>query len=205
MKKVNPEKVRIDNLKQVLLKEGLPQEIQAYMYAEIVEQFDAADSHGSFSRDVRWAGFANQYRRKDGTIIPAWGGVDRAVIRGKDGEFVRLGRWVGDNRPNAARTAKARKKKENKNKVLGRLRAHHQGGIRRVKESDKPMNLSGKLRNSVVSRLLIKGDKIYLVTPAEGKDYRVYQERKRRFNYFTQKDIKQITEMTARRLQNGFL
>jgi phage gpG-like protein len=35
--------------------------------------------YGGSYRGVTWAGFANQYTRTDGTVIPAWGGVPRVV------------------------------------------------------------------------------------------------------------------------------
>ena len=42
---------------------------------------------GGSHRGVRWGGFAPQYTRKDGTVIPAWGGVKKVrgtgVVKGR--------------------------------------------------------------------------------------------------------------------------
>lgn len=38
--------------------------------------------HGGSYRGVTWKGFAPQYTRKDGTVVPAWGGIPRVDGRG---------------------------------------------------------------------------------------------------------------------------
>ena len=52
---------------------------------------------GGTWRGVTWKYFAPQYTRKDGTVIPAWGGV--AKVRGK-------GKVLGRKRPSGARVQK---------------------------------------------------------------------------------------------------
>jgi len=55
------------------------------------------NARGGVWRGVTWKYFAPQYTRKDGTVIPAWGGV--AKVRGE-------GNVLGRKRPSGARIQK---------------------------------------------------------------------------------------------------
>lgn len=55
---------------------------RAYMVREVGKQIEQAGSaSGGTARGVRWDGYAPQYTRRDGSTVPAWGGV--AKVRGK--------------------------------------------------------------------------------------------------------------------------
>ena len=61
-----------------------------YMAVETDSMFSMlsnARGGGGSHRGVRWGGFAPQYTRKDGTVIPAWGGVKKVrgtgVVKGR--------------------------------------------------------------------------------------------------------------------------
>lgn len=59
----------------------------AYMVRQTDLMFEKAGGPGSAVaggeyRGVTWPGFASQYTRKDGTEVPAWGGVPRADGKG---------------------------------------------------------------------------------------------------------------------------
>ena len=67
-----------------------------YMGVMTDKTFDQNRRGGTW-RGVTWKYFAPQYTRKDGTVIPAWGGV--AKVRGK-------GKVLGRKRPSGARVQK---------------------------------------------------------------------------------------------------
>lgn len=70
---------------------------EAHMLRRTALTFRRLGRGGTF-RGVNWPPFAPQYRRKDGTLIPAWGGVPK--VRGK-GTVKGKGRGqrVGDLKP----------------------------------------------------------------------------------------------------------
>lgn len=53
---------------------------RAYMIGQTVNTFNALRTGGTY-RGVTWPYFAHQYRRRDGTDVPAWGGVAYAKQR----------------------------------------------------------------------------------------------------------------------------
>ena len=55
------------------------QVFQQYMRVRTDQTFEKLRHGGSF-RGVRWKYFAPQYKRKDGTVVPAWGGIPK--VRG---------------------------------------------------------------------------------------------------------------------------
>lgn len=82
--------IRADTKKAVIFLDDLQDKVddlrpvfrnfQTYMLSQTVLTFKELRQGGSF-RGVRWKWFAPQYKRRDGTVIPAEGGV--AKIRGK--------------------------------------------------------------------------------------------------------------------------
>lgn len=54
--------------------------VHAYLQSRQVLHFKESGLGGTF-RDIYWAYFKPQYIRKDGTVIPVWGGVRK--VRGK--------------------------------------------------------------------------------------------------------------------------
>lgn len=64
-------------------------EFQQYMRV-VTERTFARNRLGGTSRGVRWKYFAPMYTRKDGTVVPAWGGIKKA--RGKGNVLGRIRR-----------------------------------------------------------------------------------------------------------------
>jgi hypothetical protein len=67
-------------------------------FARVVRrQWAAVKATGGTFRGKRWPPFAPQYKRKDGTVVPAWGGVPK--VRGR-------GLVKGRRRPSGKRVTK---------------------------------------------------------------------------------------------------
>ncbi len=86
---------KIDDLRPVF------HNFQAYMLRRTALTFRELRQGGTF-RGVRWAWFADQYTRKDGTVVPAEGGI--AKVRGKG---VVKGRLRGEGKTDAHRVKRS--------------------------------------------------------------------------------------------------
>lgn len=71
-------------------------EFAQYMRVQVDSMFrrNRSGQRGGTHRGITWDGFKPQYTRKDGTVIPAWGGVKK--VRGR-------GRVKGRKRPSGTR------------------------------------------------------------------------------------------------------
>jgi len=68
--------IKVVNLRTPLKQFGV------YMIQRTKQTFIMLGKGGTF-RGVTWKPFANQYVRKDGTVIPAWGGIEKVKGKGK--------------------------------------------------------------------------------------------------------------------------
>lgn len=77
-----------------------------------VDSVFAKNRHGGRHRGISWDYFAPQYTRKDGTVVPAWGGVPKVrgggLVKGRlrpSGQRVRAGDSVGQDTNHLRRAA----------------------------------------------------------------------------------------------------
>lgn len=176
--------------------------VHAYMIRVITEQFDRS-KRGGTARGVNWEYFKHQYIRKtDGTVVPAWGGVPRLIMRNSDGGgYMKLGRWIGVNRPNYVRTGEARRAA--KGVVLGRLRSKTAGGKKRVRKGDSIMQSTGLMRNGVLSKMKASAHKVEM-SPKRQSGKIKYQNQLRPFMFFEDpKDVNYVREQVINFVLGG--
>lgn len=162
-------------------------EFAQYMRVQVDSMFRRAGSgeKGGKHRGVAWAGFAPQYTRKDGTVIPAWGGVKR-VAKGR----VHIG-----NRLNERRTAFFRVHNRITGKVQGRLRP---SGTRITKGS-RLMQDTNTLRARAA--LVIDINQFRGRLGPQGVKYAAKQNAIRPFLFFIQKDANKYSNILRRFLR----
>ena len=133
--------------------------------------------HGGRYRGVRWKYFANQYTRKDGTIVPAWGGVPR----------VRPG-WHPDGRRHKRTTGN----------VSGRLRPSGQ----RVKRGDAVGQDTATMRKRALTTIRQTSEVLEL--GPRGVRYAAYQQRGRPFLFFqVPRDSRKLVDIFVDHLHEG--
>ena len=175
--------------------------VHHYMQNVILMQFDGMSGDigdGKTLRGVRWKYFKDQYTRKsDNVTVPAWCGVERFVF---SGGYVSLGKWIGKNRPNYRRTAKARKKEGGK--VLGRLRTNRASNIR-VKKGDSVNVQSGKMRSGILQK--VRMTEYQIVMHSAGNQKKIFHlNNLRPFQFFEiPKDIDEIKNIITKHLEKG--
>lgn len=125
--------------------------IHAYMISVILQQFISA-GRGGDARGVFWPYFTRQYIRKDGTVVPAWGGVPRHIFANQS---MGLGNWLNT----AVTTAKARKTA--KGLVLGRLRGYER---KRVTSTSQLMRSTGMMFSALLQKVTMSRTKLTMNT-----------------------------------------
>lgn len=162
MKDLDQFVIKRTNIKPALRQFGL------YMANRTRKTFLALGKGGTF-RGVTWPKFANQYKRKDGTVIPAAGGVKR----------VRAG--VKDIHANDIVTHK--KVFTRMSRVTGNVRGRRRPSGKRVTAQSQLLRDSGQLMNSTVNKQAIKVDDTGLHMSTQ-KKYGVWQQKRRKFLFF---------------------
>lgn len=166
------------------IKEPL-REFSVYMGAQIALLFERL-SHGGQYRGVVWKYFAPQYVRKDGTVVPAWGGVPRVRGLRYKRSYKKKGITRGDFR---------------KPNVLGRKRP---SGAR-VKQGDAILQDVGtlKARAALVQRL--RKDRLEM-GPSGGKvmKYAAAQHARRPWLFFhVPEDSNYLLDLVRKHLRKG--
>ena len=126
---------------------------------------------GGTHRGVTWRPFANQYTRKSGVVVPAWGGVPR-VAPGYRKNGSRMSRISGT--------------------VQGRKRPSGQ----RLKKSDALMQDTMRMRGTAA--LVVRQTNNTMELGPQGVKYAKWQNKMRRFLFFeTPKDASAIGRIFA--------
>lgn len=159
-------------------------EFAQYMRVRTDQTFSRLRLGGTF-RGVTWAYFKPQYTRKDGTVVPAWGGTPR----------LRAGR--------SARTASGGFRKRGIGRtttkgVLGRLRPSG----KRVKRGDAIMQDTKTMRNRAALVVRLTGNE--MVLGPQGTIYAAAQNRMRRFLFFeVPRDSDKLAKIMAKHIAAG--
>lgn len=164
-------------------------EAAQYMRARTMLMFQRLRSGGTY-RGVTWKPFAPQYTRKDGTVVPAWGGVARVRAgfrKGATGDASRPGK-----RSTGVRMSRV------SGKVAGRLRPSGQ----RVTKSSALMQDTMTLRTRAA--LVVHRDRFVLQLGPQGARYARRQNSLRRFLFFDiPTDAKAIGRIFAEHIARG--
>jgi len=115
--------------------------IHREMVVRVTSLFDRLRKGGRF-RGITWKYFAPQGRRKDGTVVPAWGGVPR-VAKGRH--------HIGSNIASRAAIYRAH------TRITGTVKGRKRPSGRRIKKGDAIMQDTGNLkRHAMTSRRLTR-------------------------------------------------
>ena len=166
-----------------------------YLHGETVKLFPILGKKGgAIYRGMQWKWFADQYKRKDGTIVPAEGGKKKV----RTGYSYRL--KSGKYRTGAARDIFTRKmvgaRKTYGDIVWGRLR--HSG--KRIKAKDWVMADSSQMRKAALGSLQVSTHEIVMSTPV---NYAKYQNAMRPFMFLTPEDIDKVRQYIIEYLIEG--
>ena len=156
-------------------------QFRQYMIARTNATFQAL-RHGGSYRGVIWRYFAPQYVRKDGTVVPAWGGVPRAQRGWRKARDPRLGR------------AGAVSTGERMARITGKVSGRRRPSGRRIKYGDSILQDTGTMRARDCLVLLMDRNELRL--GPQGVRYAAYQQQMRPHLFFERDvDAKALAEM----------
>lgn len=136
---------------------------------------------GGTHRGVTWKDWAPQYTRKDGTVVPAWGGVPR-VRAG----YIQSGKHKGERMSRVS------------GKVKGRLRPSG----KRVTQSSALMQDTMTMRGRAA--LVVRRNRNMLQLGPQGVNYAHDQNKRRQFLFFEiPPDAKEFGRIFARHIATG--
>ena len=150
---------------------------------------------GGRHRGVLWKYFSPQYTRKDGTEVPAWGGVER-VRAGSSTRKRGGGYYKGVSSDLSTRKLTGFRTTGREGDVRGRLRPSG----KRVTQNSALMRDTGTMSGRAA--LVIANQKDRLVLGPQGVNYAAAQQGRRPFLFFNEPDdTRQLGRILSRHLR----
>jgi hypothetical protein len=166
-----------------------------YMVRQTQLTFARLSAKGNTSdfRGVRWKWFEDQYTRKDGTVVPAEGGIPKVRV-GYSHRTIK-GKYL----PGAAQdieTKAFRGAKKTKNELVrGRLR----GSLTRITPRSRILMDRGILRQAALADFSVT---THTATLDTNLSHAKYLNAKRPFAFMTDEDINKLRDLVIRHLKS---
>lgn len=141
----------------------------------------AVKAAGGTFRGVTWPGMKPQYTRKDGTEVPAWGGVPFALTGFKRGAKTKITWKSGEMRIGS---------------TSGSVKGKKRPSGKRVTQSSIMMQDTANLRNDFLYKPKRLDDNRMILEPSAGNlEYAEVQNDRRPFAFFVQSDANTFQRM----------